>query len=129
MERLREALFTPGSPADLGYRMPAEWERHDGTWLSWPYNRETWEGHLEGAEKAFVEMIGALTPHETVHLAVANADVEARALKALGKKRGNVVLHRIETGDVWFRDYGPTFLTREKNGEREIGYSKWEYNA
>jgi agmatine deiminase len=23
-------------PAALGYRMPAEWERHEATWLSWP---------------------------------------------------------------------------------------------
>jgi len=24
------------TPAELGYRMPAEWERHEATWLSWP---------------------------------------------------------------------------------------------
>ncbi|MBM3227748.1 agmatine deiminase family protein [Candidatus Peribacteria bacterium] len=129
MARFRESPFTTGSPADLGYRMPAEWERHEGTWLSWPYNMETWEGHLEGAEKAFAQMIAALTPHETVHLAVANADVEARALKALQGKPDNLVLHRIETGDVWFRDFGPTFLVRERDGKREVGYSKWKYNA
>ncbi len=129
MESPDTSPFSPESPAALGYRMPAEWEEHVGTWLSWPYNKETWEGHLEGAEEAFVQMIAALTPHETVHLAVANGDVEARALKALKGKRDNLVLHRIETGDVWFRDYGPTFLVREQNGKRDTAYAKWTYNA
>ncbi|TSC98436.1 MAG: agmatine deiminase [Candidatus Peregrinibacteria bacterium Greene1014_49] len=121
--------FTPSSPAALGYRMPAEWEPHAGTWLSWPYNLETWEGHLEGAEKAYVEIIDALTPHETVQLLVPNEEIKARALKALGKKRNNLVLHCIETGDVWIRDYGPIFLKRESNGKSEVAYTKWIYNA
>jgi agmatine deiminase len=28
--------MTEQTPAELGYRMPAEWERHEATWLSWP---------------------------------------------------------------------------------------------
>jgi len=28
------------TPPDLGYRMPAEWEAHDATWLAWPHNPE-----------------------------------------------------------------------------------------
>ena len=30
------AQATALSPAALGYRMPAEWEPHAGTWLTWP---------------------------------------------------------------------------------------------
>ena len=26
------------TPRAAGYRMPAEWARHDATWLSWPKN-------------------------------------------------------------------------------------------
>src|SRR5205807_3601585 len=26
------------SPASLGFSMPAEWERHEATWLAWPHN-------------------------------------------------------------------------------------------
>jgi agmatine deiminase len=109
--------------------MPAEWEEHAGTWLSWPYNKETWEGHLEGAEEAYVKMIAALAPQETVHLAVANAEVEARVMKSLKGKLDNVVLHHIETGDVWFRDFGPTFLVRQSGNRRDVAYAKWTYNA
>ena len=30
------------TPAQLGYRMPAEWQRHAATWLAWPKDPETW---------------------------------------------------------------------------------------
>ncbi len=30
------AMETMSTPAALGYRMPAEWEPHAATWLSWP---------------------------------------------------------------------------------------------
>ncbi len=26
-----------GTPAALGYRMPAEWEPHAATWIAWPH--------------------------------------------------------------------------------------------
>src|SRR6185295_3044126 len=28
------------TPRSLGYRMPAEWEPHEATWLSWPHKEE-----------------------------------------------------------------------------------------
>ena len=32
------------TPAQLGYRMPAEWEPHEATWIAWPHNRDDWPG-------------------------------------------------------------------------------------
>ncbi|MEQ8820354.1 MAG: hypothetical protein RLY93_08915 [Sumerlaeia bacterium] len=32
------SLTSPQTPAALGYRMPAEWKPHRGTWLSWSAN-------------------------------------------------------------------------------------------
>jgi len=98
--------------------MPAEWAPHEATWLSWPYNLETWEGHLEGAEEAFAAFIEILSSGEIVHLLVPNNEVEERARKKLASRKipkGALQLHRIETGDVWFRDFGPLFISREEN--------------
>jgi agmatine deiminase len=108
--------------------MPAEWERHDATWLAWPYNLETWAGHLDGAEEAFAKIIEALTPHEIVELLVPSAAIEKRAQQKLTSRKipeGKVHFHRIESGDVWIRDYGPIFIKRKA----EIAYTKWIYNA
>ena len=35
-------------------------------------------------------------------------------------------VHRIETGDEWFRDYGPIFVTDARG---RVAYTKWIYNA
>jgi agmatine deiminase len=109
--------------------MPAEWEPHEATWLAWPYNLNTWEGHLDGAEEAFVRIIEALTPHETVHVLVPDEAVRTRALQKLragSLNEGALRMHVIESGDVWFRDYGPIFL---KNKQGALAYTKWIYNA
>ena len=31
----------------LRWRMPAEWDEHEATWLSWPHDPETWPGAFE----------------------------------------------------------------------------------
>ena len=127
-----DRTFTNVTPASLGYRMPAEWEPHEATWLAWPYNLETWEEHLEGAEEAFAQFIEILTLGEIVHLLVPSPEVEERVQRKLrGRKipQENLQLHSIETGDVWFRDFGPTFLTKGEGGQREVAWTKWKYNA
>lgn len=121
--------MTSPTPAALGYRMPAEWEPQEAMWLAWPYNLETWEGHLEGTEEAYVRMIEALAPHQTVHLLVPNAQVQERAAKKLQSLRipsSSLQLHQIETGDVWIRDYGPIFIV---NAAGKVAWTKWGYNA
>ncbi len=119
------------TPLALGYRMPAEWEPHRATWLAWPYNPSTWADHLEGAEEAFVKFIAALLPHEEVHLLVPNDVVKNRAEKALKKFLMEPALrfHTIETGDIWFRDFGPLFVVCDHNGKHDVAWTKWTYNA
>jgi len=58
-------MITP-SPAELGYYMPAEWQRHTATWLSWPKDPETWPGRVPQVQEIFLQMMAALAPHETV---------------------------------------------------------------
>lgn len=112
--------------------MPAEWAPQSAVWLSWPYNlEETWEGHIDGAEKAFTEMIEILTQHQTVELLVPNAEVQNRALGKIKTSKANMKrlrTHLIETGDIWIRDYGPIFVTRQSPAH-EVAYTKWTYNA
>ncbi len=62
--------MTDATPAALGYRWPAEWERHAATWLAWPHNPETWPGRIDGAISAVVAMVRALAPHEAVAILV-----------------------------------------------------------
>jgi agmatine deiminase len=125
------ALNTDNTPRSLGYAMPAEWAPHRATWLSWPHNRETWPAHLEKVREIWVQMICALARYEQVDLLVndetAKQDVAAR-LKKAGATMENVILLNIPTVDVWMRDYGPTFVTRNSN-DRPLACNDWIFNG
>jgi agmatine/peptidylarginine deiminase len=50
------------SPAQLGYRMPAEWEEHDATWLSWPKDPGTFPPTiLPQVEETYVKIVSSLS--------------------------------------------------------------------
>jgi agmatine deiminase len=119
---------TPGSPAALGFRMPAEWEPHAATWLSWPHKEASWPGKLERIPPIWVEMVRHLVGGEAVDILVNDA-APAAAVHALlagaGVPLARVRLHDVPTDDAWMRDHGPTFITR---GE-ELALVDWIYNA
>jgi len=117
-----------GSPAALGFRMPAEWEPHAATWLSWPHKESSWPGKLERIPPIWVEMVRALAGGEAVNILVNDAAPAARVralLDGAGVPLGNVHLHEVPTDDAWMRDHGPTFVTR--GGEYLL--VDWIYNA
>src|SRR5436305_14531544 len=47
----------PDTPAALGYRMPAEWDRHDATWIAWPHHREDWPGKFGPIPWVYTEIV------------------------------------------------------------------------
>jgi agmatine deiminase len=120
------------APAALGFRMPAEWERHAATWLAWPHKRDSWPGNFEPIPAVWVEMVRALVPHEAVNILVNDAAAAAAVralLQAAHVPEGNVSLYLIPTDDAWARDHGPTFVTRDVNDGRELAAIDWIYNA
>lgn len=123
---------TAHTPAALGFRMPAEWEPHEATWLSWPHNLNTWPGAFEGIPETFVEFARELATSELVRINVADAEFEVRVRGLL--TRGGVPLDRVRfhhhpTNDCWVRDHGPMYLLRDAAGRRERAIVDWGYNA
>ena len=120
------------TPASLGFRMPAEWEPHAATWLTWPHNPETWPGKFAPVPDIWTRMVAALAPGERVEIvvrdAVMSADVEGR-LRAAHVDLAAVALHVVPNNDAWMRDHGPTFLVRDGDAGRELGGVDWIYDA
>src|SRR5436305_1499801 len=104
----RPSPLTPHSPAALGYRMPAEWEPHCATWLSWPHKLESWPGKFEPIPPLYARFVRELVTSEPVYV-LANGEPMAQA-KAMLRDVNNVTLYDIPTDDAWIRDSGPTFL-------------------
>jgi agmatine deiminase len=117
------------TPAALGYRMPAEWERHAATWLSWPRRAGiSFPGSFDRVLPAFRAMIAALVESERVCINVCNGahEAEARAvLKDVDLSR--ITFYRISTNEPWCRDHGPIFLARAE--EPKLAVVDWDYNA
>jgi len=119
------------TPAALGYRMPAEWEPHAATWLSWP-NKDgiSFPDAYHSVLPILARMVDALADSEPLHINVRDADDEA-AVRALLKKHKaraeHITFHHIPTNEPWCRDHGPMFLTR-KDAPR-VAVIDWDYNA
>ena len=70
------------TPSKLGYRMPAEWEEHESTWIAWPHNKDTWK-NIDAIEKTYIEIIKALHSAEKVNVLVNDAKEELHVKKKL----------------------------------------------
>jgi agmatine deiminase len=118
------------TPRALGFSMPAEWERHDATWLAWPHDTMTFPSRVNKVENAYIKMILALHKNENINLFVTDLKMRSRVTKLLEQK--GVDLQKInfyvwDYADVWFRDYGPIFvLNKEK---KQMAFVHCIFNA
>jgi agmatine deiminase len=117
------------TPAVLGYRMPAEWEPHAATWLSWP-RREgiSFPESFDRVLPVLRIMTEALSISEQVCINVGDQVHEAEARAVLnGLPMESISFHRISTNEPWCRDHGPIFLTRDQ--DPRLAVVDWDYNA
>jgi agmatine deiminase len=106
--------------------MPAEWEPHAATWLSWPHNRESWPGQFEPVPGIWAELVRVLSEVEPVNILAGGEAVMAEARQLVGHLP-NVSLYDITTNDAWTRDHGPTFLVGAGGAPHALVH--WGYNA
>ncbi len=124
------------NPVQRDVRLPAEWEPHAATWITWPQNPFDWPGKFQPMPWAFAEIIRKIANAapsegggERVRVLVGSAAILHRASTQL--KKAHVDLDRVDffvlpTDRGWMRDCGPCFV--EKNGEIAIagfGFDAW----
>src|SRR4051794_6495120 len=108
------------TPAQLGYRMPAEWEPHEATWIAWPHNRDDWPGKFAPIPWVYAEIVRNLSRVENVFIVVAGGRMKRRAADILDRVGVNVdQVHFVKaaTDRVWLRDSGPTFVVRDLSAQ------------
>lgn len=115
------------------YSLPAEWEPHQATWLSWPHKDASWPGKLDVIQPVYAQMVAALARSEPVHINVNNAEMEQHARKLLKdvEAKGEVYFHHFPTNDAWCRDHGAIIVKKRnpKPGESTLLATDWDYNA
>jgi agmatine deiminase len=128
------AMYDGETPRELGYKMPAEWERHDATWLAWPHNSTDWPGKFQAIPWVYADIVRKLSQVEIVHILVNEEAAEKRAIGILaraGANPHNLRFHRWQTDRVWTRDSGPIFVRKsDKSADQAaIAVTNWKFNA
>jgi len=118
-------------PAELGFAMPAEWEKHEATWLAWPHNPTDWPNKLDTIRWVYGEIVRKIIPGETVRMLVNSKSDAKRARLYLTRagvdaRRVEFILHPTNRG--WTRDSGPIFVQR-RSSKLETAIVHFHFNA
>jgi agmatine deiminase len=114
---------------DAPVRWPAEWERHDATWIAWPHHGADWPGKFEPIPWVYAEIVRALHTHERIEILCDDELVRANALHCLSAHDvdvSRVQLHLCPTDRVWLRDSAPTAVL---NAAGSVELVRWGFNA
>ncbi|MDX1964165.1 MAG: agmatine deiminase family protein [Pirellulales bacterium] len=114
------------TPRALGYRMPAEWEPHAATWLSWPHKEASWPGNFTPIPRLYAHLVRTLARHEPVHI-LAGGESLFPEVSRLFQNQSRVTVHDVRTDDAWLRDSGPIFLNGKPGAPPAL--INWGYNA
>lgn len=113
----KDHILTDSTPAALGFSMPAEWERHEATWLGWPHHPTDWPGKLDTIRWVYGEMARKILPGEIVRILVNNKAEENLArgyLTRAGADTRKIQFIKHPTNRGWTRDSGPIFVKRKQ---------------
>jgi len=111
------------------YRMPAEWEPHEATWLAWPHEKSDWPGKFAPIPWIYGEIVRHLARVEKVRILVEDRNAEQAISKILTKCHADmaaVEFYIHQTDRSWTRDSCPPFV-RSRAGE--VAISHWKFNA
>jgi agmatine deiminase len=110
------------TPAADGFRMPGEFEPHEGCWMIWPERTDNWRLGAKPAEKAFIAVAEAISRYEPVTMCVSGR----KYVNARNKLPARVRVVEMSNNDSWMRDVGPTFVIDDQGGLRAVD---WDFNA
>ncbi len=117
------------TPQQLGFRMPAEWEPHEATWIAWPHEKTDWPGKFAPIPWVYGEIVKRLARFERVRIIISGADAEKAARRVLHKSGAEldaVEFFHAPTNRGWTRDFGPIFV---KSAKGELGVTNWRFNG
>lgn len=115
-------IIKDSTPKTDGYRMPAEYEPHQGCILIFPERSDSWQYGGYAARKAFVQVVEAIAESEKVTVCASASQYD----NARARLPEHVRVIEMSSNDSWARDYAPTFVVNDKGDVRGID---WGFNA
>ena len=123
-----ELVWTDDIQSDeLTNRVPAEWEKHDSTWMQWPKGQES------SYRENFAGIIGILADYEQINIAVESGSARTQATQFLqqrGVAMNNVNFHIMPYDWSWMRDNGAIWVEKtDAEGGKSMGVQDWGFNG
>jgi agmatine deiminase len=120
------------TPKSLDYYFPAEWEKHEATWLTFPYHEDSFPGKMNDIIPSYMTFIKTIARAEKVRINVQDTRNRKRVAGLLhdyGIEKNKAELFIHPSDDVWCRDHGPVFLVnRHRKVDKKV-IVNWEFNA
>jgi agmatine deiminase len=116
------------TPHQRKFRMPAEWEPHEATWLAWPHEKSDWPGKFAPIPWLYGEIVRHLARVERVRIIVDSESAERsvrKILKTCHADLAAVDFYRHPTNRSWTRDFCPLFVKSKK----EVAITHWRFNG
>lgn len=111
-------------------RMPAEWEKHNATWIAWPHEETDWPSKFETVDWIYAEIARAMAESETLNIICRDEAQKKRALHCLELNKvnsRNVQMHILPTDRSWLRDSAPTGVINETS--KKLEWIAWHFRA
>lgn len=110
------------TPKKDGFRMPAEFEKHRGTYIIWPERPDNWRNGGKPAQKVFTEVASIIGKYEQCTMLVKRDQYS----NARGMLPPYIRVIEMSNDDSWVRDCGATFVINDQGELRGID---WTFNA
>ncbi|HJX70853.1 MAG TPA: agmatine deiminase family protein [Bacteroidales bacterium] len=120
------------TPDSLGYFFPAEWARHEATWLTFPCHEDSFPGKMDDILPSYMAFLKIISQGEKVRINVQDKQTEQKVIDLIheyGIDPGQAELFIHPSDDVWCRDHGPSFLINPERPDNNKVVVNWEFNA
>jgi len=112
------------------FRLPAEWEYHEATWIGWPANKQDWPGKFQPIQWVYGEIVRYISRAEKVRIIVQSKEHQKKAeivLNAVDADFSNIEFFKLSTDRNWLRDAAPQFVKNKKNKTVlvKFGFNAW----
>ena len=110
------------TPKKDGFRMPGEFEHHDGCYMIWPERPDNWRLGAKPAQAVFTEVANTIGEYEPMTVIVSKAQFS----NARNMLKDYVRVVEMANDDSWVRDCGATFVINDKGTVRGVD---WTFNS
>lgn len=110
------------------FRIPAEWEKHESTWIGFPHNLSDWPGKMPPIQWVYGEIVKRISINEKVNIIVESEKHKNKAVRVLkynGVNFDQVKFYVLPTDRGWMRDSCPAFVINKN----DIAIVQFIFNA